>query len=439
LPTFKYQPFASQIFLYIQGLPDGHLTEQKHDNQDESSFHIKIQKYQKQLVYPKCCKFVVEIMAGIYLHIPFCKQACFYCDFHFSVKQDLRTEMVGAIEKELHLRKNYLSGERIETIYFGGGTPSLLNTEEIRKLLKTIHENFSVSDTPEITLEANPDDLTSEKLEQLFRSGVNRLSVGIQTFDDELLKFLNRPHDAKEATQSIRAARDAGFRNISIDLIYGIPGQTMESWKSSIARALVLEPEHISAYSLTVEDRTVFGKWVKSGKLKPVEEDLAAEHLEILLEELAKAGYDHYEISNFARAGYISKHNSNYWRHEKYLGVGPSAHSFNLDTRQANIASNITYLKHLTNDVIPSEVESLTVEEKINDTILTGLRTKWGVDLNHLRKEFSFDLLSIHRPYIERMVVNGLATTIDERLILTKAGRMVADRIAADLFILKSE
>lgn len=225
-------------------------------------------------------------MAGIYLHIPFCKQACFYCDFHFSVKHDLRGEMVDAIEKELTLRKDYLLGERIETLYFGGGTPSILSAREIQQLLRTIHANFIISPTPEITLEANPDDLSFEKLEQLFHAGVNRLSIGIQTFDDELLRFLNRPHDAIEATRSIHAARNAGFKNISIDLIYGIPGQTLDSWKSSVAQALVTEPEHISAYSLTVEDRTVFGKWAKSGKLKPVDEDLAAEHFEILLDEL---------------------------------------------------------------------------------------------------------------------------------------------------------
>jgi oxygen-independent coproporphyrinogen-3 oxidase len=347
--------------------------------------------------------------------------------------------MVKAIEKELNLRRSYLLGETIETIYFGGGTPSILDTEEIRQLLQTIQINFRVSQTPEITLEANPDDLSAEKLRQLSSSGVNRLSIGIQTFDDDLLKFLNRPHNANEAVQCIHAARNTGFNNISIDLIYGIPGQSIDSWKSSIAQALALEPEHISAYSLTVEDRTVFGKWAKTGKLKPVDEDRAAEHLEILLDELTRAGYEHYEISNFAKAGYISKHNSNYWRHQKYLGVGPSAHSFNLETRQANVSNNIAYLKQLAVDVIPAEIEHLSVEEKINDNILTGLRTKWGINLNQLRTEYSFDLVGVNRSYLDQIIANGLALILDERLILTRAGRMVADHIASDLFISKSE
>jgi oxygen-independent coproporphyrinogen-3 oxidase len=378
-------------------------------------------------------------MAGIYLHIPFCKQACYYCDFYFSTNQELRGEMTDAMIRELHIQKAYLRGENVTTIYFGGGTPSVLSEAEISNLLRSIRALFPVSFDAEITVEANPDDLTPEKLNAFAAAGINRLSIGIQSFHDSELRFMNRAHSGVDAIRSVNDARNAGFKNISIDLIYGMIDQSLEKWKATIATALHLAPEHISAYSLTIEEKTVFGKWAKQGKLKALSDDLSAEHLTVLIDSLERAGYEQYEVSNFARPGFISRHNSNYWKNEKYLGIGPSAHSFDLETRQFNIANNALYLGAIKAGKVPFQKEALTAEDRINDYILTGLRTKWGIDLKKLSLEFNDNLIDRCSPYIQHLMTAGLAERLEDTLILTRAGKMLADKIAVDLFLVNSD
>ena len=377
-------------------------------------------------------------MAGIYIHIPFCKQACYYCDFHFSTNQEVEADMVNAIAHELFLQKKYLGQEAIQTIYLGGGTPSLLPDVHLKKILEVTRSNFDITNNAEITLEANPDDLTYDRLVALRNMGINRLSIGIQSFDDAVLKFLNRAHDAQNAMTSVQEARKAGFKNISIDLIYAIPGQGNEAWRKNIHQALALEPEHISSYSLTIEEKTVFGRWSAKGKLNAVDDDLAAQQLEILMNTLAEAGYDQYEVSNFGKPGFWSQHNSSYWKQEKYLGIGPSAHSYNGSSRQFNIRNNHMYLRALADDKIPFELETLTREDKINDYLLTTLRTSWGTNLKILKSEFTCDLVSEHSSYIQDLMDRGLANMEHDFLTLTRKGKFFADKIASDLFAIPS-
>jgi oxygen-independent coproporphyrinogen-3 oxidase len=374
-------------------------------------------------------------MAGIYIHIPFCKQACYYCDFHFSTNQQIRTEVVEAISKEILIQKDYLEGEPIHTIYLGGGTPSLLSKHELSLIFDTICSTQTVI-SPEITLEANPDDLTVSKLEELLQVGVNRLSIGIQSFHSTLLTLLHRAHNASTAITSFQTARHVGFKNISIDLIYGIPGESESMWLEDIHRAIDLDPEHLSCYSLTIEEKTVFGRWAAAGKLQLVEEEVAARHLEMLMRELGHAGYEHYEISNFAKTGFYSKHNSSYWKQERYLGIGPSAHSFNGMSRQFNVTNNNLYVKALQQDKVPYEKEELTTENKINEYILTTLRTSWGTDLKKINQEFGYDILNKNTDYLSRIMNNGLATLETDVLRLTQKGKLMADKISSDLFVM---
>lgn len=334
----------------------------------------------------------------------------------------------------MELQKNYLSGEELNTIYFGGGTPSLLSPEEIGVILNDIHRAFTVAPSPEITLEANPDDLVFAKLLSFKSIGINRLSIGIQSFDDDILKFLNRAHDAGMAAKSYEDARAASFENISIDLMYAIPGQDQKVWKKNIQKAISLNPEHISSYSLTIENKTVFGKWAAQKKITAPDEDISAAELIILIDELEQAGFEHYEVSNFSRPSFMSKHNSNYWKGEKYLGLGPSAHSFNGTSRQSNISNNQLYIAAIQSERVPATVEILSREDKINDWLLTGLRTAWGTNLTDLLKSHQYDLLQMHGPYIKQLIDSNLAVVTDQSLILTKSGRLLADKIAADLF-----
>jgi oxygen-independent coproporphyrinogen-3 oxidase len=372
-------------------------------------------------------------MAGIYIHIPFCKQACHYCDFHFSVNQQTRTEMITAISKELLLQKDYLQ-EPVETIYWGGGTPSLLTRTEIKSILDTIRSTYRIAADAEITLEANPDDLTPLSLKELKEVGINRLSIGIQTFTTERLKLLNRVHDGASAVKSFYDAREAGFNNISIDLMYSLPGETNGDWKQDIFQAISLSPEHISCYSLTIEEKTAFGKWAAAGKLKPEPDEVSAWHLEILMDELCRSGYEHYEISNFAKPGLYSNHNSNYWRGVNYLGVGPSAHSFNGESRQFNISNNHAYVKAIQAELIPFEKEVLSRENKINEYILTSLRTSWGTDLEFLNRMHGYELIAENREYISQLLRNQLITLENHILKLTNRGKLLADKISSDLF-----
>ncbi len=344
--------------------------------------------------------------------------------------------MITAIQQEITIRKDYLQGEHIKTLYFGGGTPSVLLAEEIKALLDQIHRYFVVDKEAEITLEANPDDLTNEKLSSLRAVGINRLSIGIQSFHTQQLQFLNRVHDAERASACVVAARAAGFDNISIDLIYAIPDETDLLWIQDIEQALSLQPEHISCYSLTIEPQTVFGKWAKHGKLKITEDEIAARHLEILMDKLEAAGYEHYEVSNFAKPGYYSKHNSSYWQGEKYMGLGPSAHSYNKETRQFNLANNHRYMQSIRTGIVPYEKEVLSHEDKVNEYILTSLRTSWGCNTDTLQSDLHYNLLADQHHYIQKIIEDGYAQLDAATLILTKKGKLLADKIASDLFLI---
>jgi len=392
------------------------------------------QKYEFWFDIRNAPNFAFE-MAGLYIHIPFCKQACHYCDFHFSTDTKHRAQVVHAIVNEIELQKSYLDKEPINTIYFGGGTPSLLALHEIEIILQTIYKTFHVAGSPEVTLEANPDDMAYQKLLGFKEMGINRLSIGIQSFDDAILKFLNRAHDARSAFASLAQAREAGFNNISVDLMYSIPGQDSATWERNIDQAIALGPEHISAYALTIEPRTVFGKWKAAKKIKEQDNDSSAQDLLVLIDYLEKAGFDHYEVSNFSKPGFISNHNSNYWKAEKYLGIGPSAHSYNGISRQYNISNNHLFLNSINAGKIPATLEILTREDKINDCLLTTLRTSWGADLKGLVQDHQYDLLQLQGDYVTRLLDNNLAILSKESLILTKSGRLLADKIASDLFI----
>jgi len=373
-------------------------------------------------------------MAGLYVHIPFCRQACHYCDFHFSTDTGPRLDLINALTHELALQKDYL-GEEINTIYLGGGTPSILNRGELDTLFSVIRTHFVLAPHAEITLEANPDDLTKEKLEEIRASGINRLSIGIQSFDDNLLKYLNRVHDANGARRCLKYVREAGFNNISIDLIYAIPGQSQKIWEETLQEALSFLPEHISSYGLTIEERTVFGNWSKRGKLHPMDEENSAQQFEILTDMLLQAGYGHYEISNFCKPGFHSRHNSNYWKQSRYLGIGPSAHSYNGDSRQFNIRNNASYVRSINKGIVPFEREVLTRENKINEYILTTLRTEWGCNLSFLKQHLDDDLLHRCGDNLSLLQQNGLIMIGNGILQLSRKGKLLADKIAEDLMV----
>lgn len=376
-------------------------------------------------------------MAGIYLHIPFCKQACHYCDFHFSTSTETRKELIHAIGEEINLQKDYLKKESVNTIYFGGGTPSLLAIDEIASLLEKVYKAFTVDSTAEVTLEANPDDLDLKKSRSLRSIGVNRLSIGIQSFDDKILRYLNRAHNSGAAMRSVADARISGFDNISLDLIYAIPGLTSHDWKRTIDMAVQLAPQHISAYTLTIEEKTAFGNWLAKGKMLAVDEELAAGQMQLLVSALAIAGYKQYEISNFALPGFESRHNSNYWSNGAYLGVGPSAHSYNGRTRQHNVANNHLYVRALEESRIPAEAEVLQKEDLINEYILTTLRTDAGCDLRALKTNFGYDVLVEHESYLRELEIHKLIAVVDQHLKLTDAGKLLADKISSDLFLIQ--
>lgn len=375
-------------------------------------------------------------MAGIYLHIPFCRQACYYCNFHFSTSLSQQGAMVDALLQEITLQKDYLAQEPVHTIYFGGGTPSLLKEQELTALLLHLRTTFNVAPDAEITLEANPDDLTAEKLTQLKAAGINRLSIGVQSFHEEDLTWMNRAHNSRQALDCIKLAQELGFHNITIDLIYGGPTLTDEGWEQNVKQAIALGIPHLSCYALTVEPGTALDHFIKKKKMAATDPDKAAQHFEMLMEWLGNAGYEHYEISNFALPGWHSRHNSSYWQGKPYLGLGPSAHSFNGASRQWNIASNAQYIKSITAGKVPFEIESLTTAMQFNEYIMTSLRTSAGCNLEWVSEKFGTDhtihLLAHSEPYI-RM---GRIEKVGETLRLTKAGRLFADGIAGELFIL---
>lgn len=343
--------------------------------------------------------------------------------------------MVEAIIKELHLQRHYLGKDAIHTVYVGGGTPSLLTAKEIDALLETIFRHFAVADLVEITLEANPDDLSHQKLKEIKQTGINRLSIGIQSFHEPHLQCLHRAHNAREAGMAVKLAQDTGFDNLSIDLIYAIPAPDHEIWQQDLQTAMGLQPQHISSYCLTIEEKTVFGRWRKQQKIREMDEDFAAMQFEILVDHLAAHGYEQYEISNFCLPGFYSKHNTNYWKKEKYLGVGPAAHSYDGTSRQWNVAHNTRYLKALAADRLDFEKEVLQPCDQINEYIMTGLRTKWGCDLKKIADDFNIDLYEHHKKYIDDLIFRQFAVWQGQQLILTQRGKLLADRIASDLFL----
>lgn len=343
-------------------------------------------------------------------------------------------KLVSGLGKELELRKDYLAGQVVETVYFGGGTPSLLTEKHLAFLLEKVREYFP-SDWKEVTLEANPDDLSTENLRMWKRSGIDRLSLGIQSFQEEVLRFYNRAHTAKEALESISKGRDAGFEKFSIDLIYGFPHANHSLWERDLEEAIRQDPGHFSAYALTVEPKTALGKWTEKGRFQPAEEDFVAEQFELLQDQTEKAGYIQYEISNFGKPGQFALHNTNYWKGVPYLGIGPSAHSFDGENRGFNPASNPAYLKSLDVDEISFEIEPTSLEDQINDRILTGLRTSWGLAPSELLAGYGVDLLAQKSRDIEKLESQGWLRWDGKTLSLTKRGMLLADSIAAELFI----
>lgn len=378
-------------------------------------------------------------MAGIYIHIPFCKQACHYCDFHFSTSLKYKDEMLQSIIKEIGLQQNYLGSQTIETLYFGGGTPSLLTGDEVSRIIEAIQTQYDLSKTPEVTLEANPDDLNLQKLREFRNTSINRFSIGVQSFFDEDLKWMNRAHQANEAESAIKRAQDFGFENITIDLIYGFPLLTDQKWEENIQKAVQFQIPHISSYSMTVEPKTALANFINTEKQKPLDDAQSAAQFQILMTELAANGFEHYEISNFAKPNHHSKHNTNYWKGVHYLGIGPSAHSFNGESRQWNIANNAKYLAELAIKKIPFEMELLSLNDRFNEYIMTSLRTMWGIDLRKVANDFDPQikdkLLAAADEYLSK---NWLAFA-DEKLILTQEGKLYADLIASELFITENE
>ncbi len=369
-------------------------------------------------------------MAGIYLHIPFCRKACHYCNFHFSTNLQLKTDFLTAIKQEIRLRANYLQGEKVQTIYFGGGTPSMLSSDEILGIFDVLQECFSIDDLAEITLEANPDDLNLSYLKKLKTTPINRLSIGIQSFDEADLQFFNRAHTANDSLIVLDNALMQGFEDLSVDLIYGSPTTTDLIWTGNLERLAKYPVTHLSCYALTVEPKTALDSLIKRRKAPEVVEETAERHWRILQKWLPTAGFEQYEISNFARNGRYAKHNTSYWQSVAYLGVGPSAHSYNGYSRQWNIANNALYISNLKIGNIPFEIEILSKKDVFNEYIMTSLRTKWGCDIYKF-KENTAHLLAQAAPFL---VQNWLFRESDT-LILTEEGKLHADGIAAELFL----
>ncbi|WP_233898219.1 radical SAM family heme chaperone HemW [Tenacibaculum piscium] len=375
-------------------------------------------------------------MAGIYIHIPFCKQACFYCDFHFSTSLKKKDELISCLIIELEIRKKELQNEIIETIYFGGGTPSLLSSEEITSLLNAIYKHYKVIENPEITLEANPDDLSEEKILELANSPINRLSIGVQSFFEEDLKSMNRAHNSKEAKECLSIATRY-FDNITVDLIYGVPNMSNQRWKENLQIAFDFGVNHISSYALTVEPKTVLDSFVKNGKYPEPDETEAKEHFDILVAETAKNGFVHYEISNFGKPAYFSKHNTSYWLGKKYIGIGPSAHSFSKTHRSWNVANNAKYIKELQEGKLSNETEKLSEEDQFNEYLMTGLRTIWGVSLDEIKASFKDDFKEELLKSSKKFIEEGLLIIENNTLKTTPKGKFLADGLASELFRIK--
>jgi oxygen-independent coproporphyrinogen-3 oxidase len=374
-------------------------------------------------------------VAGLYLHIPFCKQACHYCDFHFSTSLRLKEDLVAAMLLELELRAPHWGAAPFETLYFGGGTPSLLDARELERLIDAVHKLYGVVTGAEITLEANPDDLTLPKLNELYDLGINRLSIGIQSFRDEDLQTMNRAHNAQEARNCIRLAREIGFRDLTADLIYALPGLTDADWVANVDQLMAMELPHFSAYSLTVEQKTPLEALIRKGKVAAVPDDTASRQFDLLMDMAQAHGYEHYEISNFAKVGHRAVHNSSYWQNKPYLGIGPSAHSFDGQQRWWNVANNPKYIQSIASGEFPASYENIDARTAYNEYVLTALRLKEGIDLQLVLQRFG--------EQVEQELVQALGDCDPEwyqieqgHIRLTRKGKHFADRMASDLFIL---
>jgi oxygen-independent coproporphyrinogen-3 oxidase len=389
-------------------------------------------------------------MSGIYIHIPFCKQACHYCDFHFSTSIKKKDEMVLALAKEIAMRKSEFQDDPefsgVETIYFGGGTPSILQIADIRLLIDEVYRNYKVVDNPEITLEANPDDLTpilsfrgTRNLFKEFKAiGVNRLSIGIQSFFEDDLKLMNRAHNSEEAKSCLEIATQY-FDNISIDLIYGMPNMSNEKWLHNIETALSFNIPHISSYALTVEPKTALHTFFQKGIIPQLDDEVAQEHFHLLVDKLEENGFIHYELSNFGKENYFSKNNSSYWLGKKYIGIGPSAHSYDGETRGWNVSNNALYLKSIQENKLPLETETLTKTDRYNEYVMTGLRTIWGISLDRIETEFGKTYLDYLNQQAAKYIEDHLLFIDDNILRTTKSGKFLSDGIASDLFLLNLE
>jgi oxygen-independent coproporphyrinogen-3 oxidase len=376
-------------------------------------------------------------MAGIYIHIPFCKQACSYCNFYFSVSLGQKEKLIAALLKEIELTQEYLENEKIETIYFGGGTPSLLTGDEVMRVIDKISAYHDINEIKEFTLEANPDDLSKSKVAEfkaLKSIGLNRFSIGVQSFFDEDLLYMNRAHNATEAESSIKRVQDAGFDNLTIDLIYGTPTMNDEHWMQNLEKVYQLDIPHISSYALTVEPKTTLFSQIQKGKAKPVDEEQSARQFKILMKEMLANGYEQYEISNYAKPGHYAVHNSNYWFGKKYLGLGPSAHSFNGKARRWNIANNNSYTESLSQSKLNFEEEILTEAQKVNERIMTSLRTQWGLRISDLPSGWQARILELIESDLPKLD-ESFYMYKDKVLTLTDEGKLFADRIAANLFV----
>lgn len=380
-------------------------------------------------------------MSGIYIHIPFCKQACHYCDFHFSTSLKYKDDFIKALLKEIELQAKYLKEDSssiketgVETIYFGGGTPSILGQEDIFRIFDQLAKHHNILPEAEITLEANPDDLNSNKLKLLKQTPVNRLSIGIQSFHEEDLKWMNRAHNATEGLNAIHRSRDMGFENLTIDLIYGFPGLSDEKWEENLKTAIGLAIPHISSYCMTVEPRTALADFIQKGKATPMDEEQAARHFEMLTYHLKNNDYEHYEISNFCKKEHYSRHNSNYWKGKKYLGLGPSAHSFNGSSRQWNVANNQSYITSLNRGHLTFEKEVLSITQKYNEYVLTTLRTMWGTSLDVINEVFGKDFMDHITKEAQIHIEKEWLISENNTFYLSEQGKLMADKIASDLF-----
>ena len=377
-------------------------------------------------------------MSGIYIHIPFCKQACHYCDFHFSTSLKKKDAMVLALAKEIELRKNEFKNEVVETIYFGGGTPSILEISDVRMLIDTVFKHYIVIENPEITVEANPDDLSKERIIELSNNKVNRLSIGIQSFFEDDLKLMNRAHNSSEAKECLELATHY-FDNISVDLIYGIPEMSNEKWLQNIETALSFNIPHISSYALTVEPKTALHSFIQKGIIPQPDDEVAQEHFQILVDKLSENDFIHYELSNFGKENYFSKNNSSYWLGKKYIGIGPSAHSYDGQKRGWNVSNNALYLKAISENKLPLETEILSKTDRYNEYVMTGLRTIWGVSLNRIATEFGETYLDYLNQQAAKYIEDHLLFVDENILRTTKKGKFLSDGIASDLFLLNLE